>query len=92
MIVSMSTVSSNAASPSGVTMMPRSVFARKPRAMSAWVVIVHSTRALGVLTSGSACVAYAHSTVALAMESGAKMGGATGFMQRSRSLQPGSRP
>ena len=53
MIVSMSTVSSSAASPSGVTMMPRSVFARKPRVMSAWVVIVHSARRLGTLMSGN---------------------------------------
>ena len=73
MIVSMSTVSSSAASPSGVTMTPRSVLARKPRLTSACVVVAHSTRALGALTSGNVCVAYAPRTVVSAMESGATM-------------------
>jgi len=67
---SIGTASRMAARPSGSTMMPRAVFARRPRFTRACVVVAHSTRALGVLTSGTDCIAYAPRTVASAMVNG----------------------
>ena len=79
MILSMGIVSMSAASPSGVTTMPRFVFSSAPRATRDCVVLTHSKRCGGAKSLGTACMAYAWSTVVSAIENGVTMQTTLGF-------------
>jgi len=79
----MGTVSSNAASPSGVASKPVFVLARKPRAMSTCTALASATRS-EALTDGPTSILVgviaARSTDVSMNESGAKIDGAGRFM------------
>lgn len=83
MRVSMSTVSSRCAVPSGVTTMPLGVFCKAPRRTRACVTLAHSRCSAGVRPVGRLRVAYPCNTLISAIDIGVATFITVGFMHRT---------